>query len=67
MPDQPPKLPALGFAGFEDSPAAAGRSRRRSTWSLRPNGEPSEAMAADAARLVDAAAVLQGIGRRKPE
>jgi hypothetical protein len=66
MPDKPPKLPALGFAGFEDSSSARGRPRRRSTWSLRPTASPSEAATADAARFVSAAAIMQGIGR-KPE
>ena len=36
MPDKPRKLLPLGFAGFEDSPAAAGGSRRKARWSLRP-------------------------------
>jgi hypothetical protein len=66
MTEPPPKLPALGFAGFEDSPTARGHSRRRSTW-LRPlSPSPSEAARADAARFVDAAAIMRGIGR-KPE
>ena len=29
MPDKPPKPLRLGFAGFEDSPAASGGRRRR--------------------------------------
>jgi hypothetical protein len=35
MPDKPRKLPALGFAGFEDSSAAGGR-RRKSRWAINP-------------------------------
>jgi hypothetical protein len=66
MSDKPPKLPRLGFAGFEDSRAAAGRSRRKATWSLRPMREPSECATADAGRFVSAAEVMQGLGR-KPE
>jgi hypothetical protein len=67
MPDKPRKLPALGFAGFEDSPAAGGR-RRKPTWPLRPMYEPSAGEASDAARrLVGEDQVLQGLGRRKPE
>jgi hypothetical protein len=42
MPEQPRKLPPLGFAGFEDSRAAAGRPRRKVRWSLRPMHEPCE-------------------------
>jgi hypothetical protein len=64
MPARPPKLPALGFAGFEDSPAAGGGRRRRSRWSIRPTEEPGERLAADAARFVDQAALYAGLGRR---
>jgi hypothetical protein len=42
MTDQPPRLPRLGFAGFEDSSAAAGRPRRKASWSLRPMHETGE-------------------------
>jgi len=67
MPDKPRKLPALGFAGFDDSPAAGGR-RRKATWPLRPTHDPSAGEATDAARcFVTEAEVLQGLGRRKPE
>ena len=66
MPDKPPKLPPLGFAGFEDSSAAGGR-RRKATWPLRPMHEPSAGEASDAARrLVKEDELLQGLGR-KPE
>lgn len=64
---QTPKLPALGFAGFEDSPAAAGRPRRKAMWSLRPVHEPSDSQAADAGRFVKEAQVLQGLGRKPTE
>jgi hypothetical protein len=68
MPDKPPKLPPLGFAGFEDSGAAAGRSRRKPRWSLRPMHEPNAGEASDAARrFVKEGEVLQGLGRKKPE
>jgi hypothetical protein len=66
MPDQPPRLPRLGFAGVEDSSSARGPRRRRSTWPLRPMHEPGEGATADATRFVSAAAIMQGIGR-KPE
>jgi hypothetical protein len=67
MPDQPPRLPRLGFAGFEDSSAARGHSRRRSTW-LRPlSPSPAEAARADAARLITKAKLYEGLGRRKHE
>jgi hypothetical protein len=66
MPDNPRKLPALGFAGFEDSPAAGGR-RRNTRWPLRPLHDPSAGEATDAARrFVGEDALLQGLGR-KPE
>jgi hypothetical protein len=64
MPDKPPKLPPLGFAGFEASSAAAGRPRRKATWSLRPMHEPSEGKAADASRFVKEAELYAGIGRK---
>lgn len=65
MPEQPPKLPPLGFAGFENSPAAAGH-RRKPTWPLRPMRAPHDSQATDAARrFVREAEVLQGLGRRK--
>lgn len=64
MPEQPRKLPALGFGGFEDSSAAGGR-RRKVTWPLRPTHDPSAGEATDAARrLVGEAEVLQGLGRK---
>ena len=65
MPDKPPrKLPALGFAGFEDSPAAAGYRRKR-RWPLRPMYEPSAGAATDAARrFLKEDQVLQGLGRK---
>jgi hypothetical protein len=67
MPDERPRLPKLGFAGFEDSPAAGGR-RRKATWPLRPLHDPSAGEATDAARrFVNEDQVLQGLGRRKPE
>jgi hypothetical protein len=67
MPDKPPKLPPLGFAGFEDSPAAGGR-RRKATWSLRPMQVPQDSQATDAARrFVNEAELMQGLGRRKEE
>jgi hypothetical protein len=59
-----PKLPRLGFAGFEDSPAAAGR-RRRATWSINPMREPGAGEATDAARrLLNEDQVLEGLGRK---
>jgi hypothetical protein len=67
MPDKPPKLPALGFAGFEDSSAAAGGSRRKATWSLRPTDEGHDSQAAEASRLVKEAELCAGLGRKKPE
>jgi hypothetical protein len=67
MPDNPRKLPAIGFAGFEDSPAAGGRPRKAS-WSLRPMEAPRDTQAADAARrFVNEAEVLQGLGRKPTE
>jgi hypothetical protein len=33
----PPRLPRLGFAGFENSAAAAGGRRRGRRWQLWPN------------------------------
>jgi hypothetical protein len=66
MRDQPPRLPRLGFAGFEDSSSARGHSRRAARWPLRPMQAPSAGATADAARFVSAAAIMQGIGR-KPE
>jgi hypothetical protein len=67
MSDKPPKLPALGFAGFEDSRAAAGRPRRRATWPLRPTDEGHGSRAADASRFVKEAELLAGLGRKKLE
>jgi hypothetical protein len=64
-PEQPPrKLPELGFAGFEASSAAAGRPRRKATWSLRPVHDPSEGAAVDAGRFVTETELYAGIGRK---
>jgi hypothetical protein len=66
MADTPRKLPALGFAGFENSPAAGGR-RRKNQWPLRPMEVPQGSKASDAAcRFVNEADVCAGLGR-KPE
>jgi hypothetical protein len=68
MPEQPPgKPPRLGFAGFEDSRAAAGHGRRKTTWPLRPMQEAGAGEAGDAGRFANAAEVMRGLGRRKPE
>jgi hypothetical protein len=68
MPDNKPrKLPPLGFAGFEDSPAAAGRPRRKAKWSLRPVREPSDGAAVGAGRFIKEADLCAGLGRKKPE
>jgi hypothetical protein len=67
MPEQPPRLPRLGFAGFEDSSSARGHSRRKPRWALRPTREPSEGATADAGRFINEAELLQGLGRRKRE
>jgi hypothetical protein len=64
MSDKPPKLPQLGFAGFEASSAAAGHGRRRSRWALRPMREPSEGEAVDASRFVKEADLCAGLGRK---
>jgi len=64
MPDKPPRLPRLGFAGFEDSRAAAGHARRKPRWWLRPTGEEHDGQAADAGRFVKEAELYAGIGRK---
>jgi hypothetical protein len=66
MPDKPPKLPALGFAGFAAiDPISTGRRKPR--WSINPLR--TEAMAsAEGGRFSHLEGeLLQGIGRRKPE
>jgi hypothetical protein len=64
MPDKPRKLPPLGFAGFEASAAAGGRSRRKPMWSLHPLREPGDAATMEARRILDEDQVQAGIGRR---
>jgi hypothetical protein len=66
MPEQPRKLPQLGFAGFEDSRAAAGRSRRKARWSINPVRDGARASAVDARLASIADGIARGIGR-KPE
>jgi hypothetical protein len=67
MPDQPQKLPAIGWAGFEDSPAAAGRSCRKARWAINPLRAEGRA-SAEAARFTSLEGeLMQGLGRRKPE
>jgi hypothetical protein len=67
MPDKHRKLPALGFAGFEDSPAAGGR-RRKPTWPLNPLREPHAGEASDRARrLLSEPELLQGTGAEAGE
>jgi hypothetical protein len=67
MPDKPRKLPALGFAGFEDSSAAAGHSRRKGRWAINPLRAEARA-SAEGGRLAGLEGeLLQGLGRRKPE
>jgi hypothetical protein len=52
MPDKPaPRSPAVGWAGFEASAAAAGGSRRKRRWVLWPRQEAGAAQAVDAARV----------------
>jgi hypothetical protein len=67
MPEKPTKLPAIGWAGFENSPAAAGHGRRKPRWSLRPTVELGEGATADAGRFVKGAEVLRGLGRKPTE
>jgi hypothetical protein len=65
MPDQPLRKPLeLGFAGFEASPAAAGRPRRKATWSLRPMHAAGEGAAVDGSRFVTEADYVQASGGR---
>jgi hypothetical protein len=69
MSDKLPKLPALGWAGFENSSAAAGRPHRKATWSLRPGHEPGDghgSQAPDAGRFLNERELCAGLGR-KPE
>jgi hypothetical protein len=64
MPDKPPKLPPLGFAGFEASSAAAGTGRRKSRWAINPLRDEATATA-EAARLSNLeVGVYAGIGRK---
>ena len=66
MTDERPKLPALGFAGFENSSAAAGRRSRKARWSINPLRDEASASAA-ATRFSHLEGELrQGLGR-KPE
>jgi hypothetical protein len=68
MPDQPPpKLPAIGWAGFEKSPAAAGHGRRKSRWAINPLRDGARASAESARFSSLEAELLQGLGRRKEE
>jgi hypothetical protein len=67
MPDENRKLPALGWAGFEDSRAAAGRRRRKATWSLRPMHEASDGATVDASRFLKARDLCAGLGRKPVE
>lgn len=67
MPDHnPAKLPALGFGGFENSPAAAGPGRRKARWSINPLRDEARASAVDARLASIADGIARGIGR-KPE
>jgi hypothetical protein len=64
MSKEPRRLPALGFAGFEDSPAAGGGRRRKPRWQLNPLREPSAGEATmEARRILPEHEVEQGIGR----
>jgi hypothetical protein len=66
MTDKPRKLPRLGFAGFEDSSAAAGTGRRKPRWAINPLRDGARA-SAEGARLASLAdGIARGIGR-KPE
>jgi hypothetical protein len=65
MPDQPQRLPRLGFAGFENSSAAAGTGRRKSRWALRPTDDGHGSQAADVARFVSAAEICAGLGKKQ--
>ena len=66
MSDKLPKLPQLGFAGFEASSAAAGTGRRKSRWAINPLQAAARA-STEAARFSNLEAeLMQGIGR-KPE
>jgi hypothetical protein len=67
MPDQPRKLPAIGWAGFEDSSSARGSSRRKSRWSVNPLRDGAR-VSAEAARFSSLESeLMQGLGRKKPE
>jgi hypothetical protein len=62
--DKSPKLPPLGFVGFE---ASAGIGRRKSRWPLNPMRAEASA-SAEAARFSNLEAdLMQGIGRKPAE
>jgi hypothetical protein len=64
MPDEPPKMPALGFAGFENSAGATGRSRRKSRWAINPLRAEASATA-EAARFSNLEGeLMQSLGRK---
>jgi hypothetical protein len=65
MAKAPPRLPKLGFAGFEDSPAAGGGRRRKPEYLIRPFEEPGNSATAEARRILPEAKVQQGIGRKE--
>jgi hypothetical protein len=67
MPTKPPKLPPLGFAGFEDSAAAGGGRRRGRRWQLFPVKDPGADQDADVSRWANEAELMAGLGRRKEE
>ena len=66
MPDKPRKLPALGFAGFENSSAAAGHGRRRTRWAINPMRAEAHASAEGGRLAALEGELMQGLGR-KPE
>jgi hypothetical protein len=63
--NNPPKPLAIGWAGFENSPAAAGHRRRRTGWALNPLREPVNAATAEARRILPEREVEQGLGRKQ--
>ena len=77
MPDKPRKLPALGFAGFEDSSAAGGTGRRKARYVINPlraealasvEGAPGEhGSRADAGARAPQAGVDQSWPNRSPK